>query len=236
MAGVEGWAKNILKVFMWMAWRGLKIFNKLRNTLTNDKELSDRDSNLISILFLLISVMLTFVTYEHEGFLFNSKTQITPDIISGVMSIALLSPMYLRNIFIWKRSLYHILSAFLIFSIFASFFKLAMISQSFFESFHTFILLLAIILTWIGLRAIAGFAWILVLLIALYSIVENNINMGYFGFLYIIFGFLGILLHSKLNPGEFFKEFKSDFSGHATVIKNNANAAINETKTKTKGY
>ena len=25
MAGVEGWAKNILKVFMWMAWRIIKL-------------------------------------------------------------------------------------------------------------------------------------------------------------------------------------------------------------------
>ncbi len=65
----------------------------------------------------------------------------------------------------------------------------------------------AVLLSWLGIREIAGGCWILTFGAAIYSAIINNLVMG----VYVLSGFLGILLHSGLNPGELIQGLKNEY-------------------------
>lgn len=69
------------------------------------------------------------------------------------------------------------------------------------QGFEVRDLLCVIVLSWFGMRSIAGIGWLLALGSGIYTITSNSIAMGFHGFLYVISGTVGLLLHSGLSPG-----------------------------------
>ncbi|MCL2186211.1 MAG: hypothetical protein FWB86_10215 [Treponema sp.] len=98
---------------------------------------------------------------------------------------------------------------------------LGMSSQSF--------LLMAIVFSWIGMRALAGFLWIGLFLMALGRIVGLNLAMGLWGVVYIISAFVSIGLQLK-DHVHLLSDFKNDFIGISSRVAEDSKLSISETK------
>ncbi len=206
---------------------------KIINNLTDDIPMSTRMQKGLSLVFLIIAVSMAFISYDRDGIFFNTKLEIFPGFISTLVAIILIAPLYARNILKWNNSLYTLISLILFLILFGSLVELAMGGNGLNSQVVQYFLLSAIVLSWLGMKAIAGGSWLLLFPAIAVSIIENNTAMGFYGFIYVASGFIGILLHSELNPANLVKGIKEEFSGSQEIqnaIKNDVNQTINTIK------
>jgi hypothetical protein len=193
----------------------------LKKALASDNELDNETLRLLSLLFLLASGVMSFFNYTHTGvfagIFFDSSLTFQPNLISTILAICLISPLYLRGILKWSKSIYSLLSLVLILLVFASFTELALGGNGK-SSIVISLLVAAVVLSWLGVKAVAGASWGLALAAAIYSAIESNLAMGFAGFIYIGSGFIGLVLHSGVNPGELFEGIRSEYSGSAASV------------------
>jgi len=193
----------------------------LKKAVASDNELDNETLRLLSLLFLLASGVLSFFNYTHTGvfagIFFDSSLTFQPNLISTILAICLISPLYLRGILKWSKSIYSLLSLVLILLVFASFTELALGGNGK-SSIVISLLVAAVVLSWLGVKAVAGASWGLALAAAIYSAIESNLAMGFAGFIYIGSGFIGLVLHSGVNPGELFEGIRSEYSGSAASV------------------
>ncbi|WP_418186649.1 hypothetical protein [Aliarcobacter lanthieri] len=185
---------------------------KMISSMTNDNELGPTGQRFLSLIFLLISSIMVFITYSKEIWFFQVSLSMKPDLISSLIAIILISPLYARNILKWNKSIYTIITGIFFLLIFSSLVQLSMGGDGFKSTVNQFIFISAISLSWLGIRAVAGIAWILLFFGVGFSLITNNIIMGFYGFIYISSAFLGLVLHSELNPGKLLSSFKDEFN------------------------
>ena len=206
---------------------------RLISGITDNTPMSGTAQRALSIVFLIISVSMAFMTYSREGMFFDSKLEIFPSFISTLIAIILIAPLYARNILKWNKSFYTLISLILFLLLFGSLVELAMGGNGLNSQVIQYLLLTAVILSWLGMKAIAGGSWLLLFPAIAISIVNNNTAMGFYGFIYVASGFIGILLHSELNPANLVKGFKEEFvatEGAQTQIKNEINQTVETIK------
>jgi len=193
----------------------------LKKAVASDNELDNETLRLLSLLFLLASGVMSVFNYTHTGvfagIFFDSSLTFQPNLISTILAICLISPLYLRGILKWSKSIYSLLSLVLILLVFASFTELALGGNGK-SSIVISLLVAAVVLSWLGVKAVAGASWGLALAAAIYSAIESNLAMGFAGFIYIGSGFIGLVLHSGVNPGELFEGIRSEYSGSAASV------------------
>jgi hypothetical protein len=193
----------------------------LKKAVASDNELDNETLRLLSLLFLLASGVMSFFNYTHTGvfagIFFDSSLTFQPNLISTILAICLISPLYLRGILKWSKSIYSLLSLVLILLVFASFTELALGGNGK-SSIVISLLVAAVVLSWLGVKAVAGASWGLALAAAIYSAIVSDLAMGFAGFIYIGSGFIGLVLHSGLNPGELFEGIRSEYSGSAASV------------------
>tara|TARA_B110000093_G_scaffold177161_1_gene213800 strand:+ start:260 stop:883 length:624 start_codon:yes stop_codon:yes gene_type:complete len=193
----------------------------LKKAVASDNELDNETLRLLSLLFLLASGVMSFFNYTHTGvfagIFFDSSLTFQPNLISTILAICLISPLYLRGILKWSKSIYSLLSLVLILLVFASFTELALGGNGK-SSIVISLLVAAVVLSWLGVKAVASASWGLALAAAIYSAIESNLAMGFAGFIYIGSGFIGLVLHSGVNPGELFEGIRSEYSGSAASV------------------
>jgi hypothetical protein len=198
-----------------------KMLEGLKKAVASDNELDNETLRLLSLLFLLASGVMSFFNYTHTGvfagIFFDSSLTFQPNLISTILAICLISPLYLRGILKWSKSIYSLLSLVLILLVFASFTELALGGNGK-SSIVISLLVAAVVLSWLGVKAVAGASWGLALAAAIYSAIESNLAMGFAGFIYIGSGFIGLVLHSGVNPGELFEGIRSEYSGSAASV------------------
>jgi hypothetical protein len=85
---------------------------------------------------------------------------------------------------------------------------------------------LAIVLSFIGMRSIAGIVWIVLFCMAVLRMVTISDAMGLWGVIYILSAFIGIYAQKK-DMGMVFGELKAEFFGSATKIRSDAQSATN---------
>ena len=207
--------------------------SKFINNLTTDTAMSISTQRVLSLIFLMIAVSMAFISYDREGIFFNTKLEIFPGFISTLVAIILIAPLYARNILKWNKSFYTLISLVLFLILFGSLVELAMGGHGLNSQVVQYLLLSAIVLSWLGMKAIAGGSWLLLFPAITVSIVENNTAMGFYGFIYVACGFIGILLHSELNPANLVKGIKEEFSGSQEIqnaIKSDVNQTVNAIK------
>ncbi len=205
----------------------------LINNLTDDTPMSVRMQKALSLVFLIISVSMAFISYDRDGIFFSTKLEIFPGFISTLVAIILIAPLYARNILKWNKSFYTLISLILFLLLFGSLVELAMGGNGLNSQVVQYLLLSAIILSWLGMKSIAGASWLLLFPAIAVSIIENNTAMGFYGFIYVASGFIGILLHSELNPANLVKGIKEEFSNSEDVqnaIKSDINQTVNTIK------
>ena len=142
------------------------------------------------------------------------KVRFRPGFVEGVLALALVAPLYLRGLLKWKESIYSIISFALILLVFASFITIALGGKQGVgvdPKIH-YALLSAAILSWLGIRSVAGASWLVALGSAVYSLRANSLDMHWFGFAFIASASLGLILHSGLNPGQFFHGLAAEYA------------------------
>ena len=183
----------------------------LKKAVANDNELDNETLRLLSLLFLLISGAMSFFKYtEVYAFWPNTVRTFEPRLISTVIAIFLIAPLYLRGVLKWNKSIFTLISLFLILLVFASFVELAMGGNQHSQTVMSLVGA-ALLLSWFGIREVAGISWVLALVAAIYAANESNLAMGKAGFVYIASGFIGLVLHSGLNPGLLLQGIKSEY-------------------------
>lgn len=202
--------------------------------ITDDTELNSRTVRFLSLLFLAIACGLSLRPYRYEptwesaGESAHSRvigawnlvvpadwrlgwnTSMKPEFTNTLIALGLIAPLYLRRLFKWNRSIYTLVSFVLILWLVASLLMLAQGGTDW-QLYGILSVASAVVLSWMGLRAIAGIAWLAVIGAALTTAVMNSAAMGLWGFAYIASGTLGLLLHSGVNPGELLLAFKEEY-------------------------
>lgn len=199
-----------------------RYFAKTITSITCEKEFSHEVKKFLSLLLLLFSSLLSFQSIVGTQFLFFPKEiYISPDLLSSALALALILPLYGRGILKWSPSVYGIIIFALLLAVFASISKLAYSGGG---DMQVYLIYIAIILSWLGVRAVAGIIWVLVFAAAVYSATKISTSMGFSGFLFIATSFLGLLLHTNLSPSSLITEMASEYSGFAKK----ASSVINE--------
>jgi hypothetical protein len=201
------------------------VINKLRKAIADENELDSETLRLLSLAFLLISGALSFFNYTQiRTFWPDTELTFSPSFLSTIIAICLITPLYLRGILKWNKSIYSLLSLTLILLVFGSFTELALGGKD--NNTILYLLVAAVLLSWLGIKVIAGISWALALAAAIYSAIDNNMAMGFYGFIYIASGFIGLVLHSGLAPGELFNGIKGEYSKTASSTLDTAKSDI----------
>lgn len=194
--------------------------------ITDETEFSTKMKKKVAVLLLILAAYLTTVPYTGKVLFFKVDRSITPDFISSVAGISLLLPMYGRGLIKWSFSIYGVAMFVLFLMIYAAIIKLAFMGGG---NIPIYLVAASITLAWLGLRAIAGFGWILAFLAAVISAVTTSDAMGFSGFIFVCSSFLGLLMHSDVSPQKMVKDIQSEyqfFSGSvATSVKKDISAA-----------
>lgn len=190
------------------------MLNKIRDAIANDNELSSESLRFLSLIALAISGSMSLFKYTQERkFLWDLELGFKPSLISALIALMLLSPLYMRKILKWSNSFYGIISFLLILMVFSSFVELIFLGGNN-SKLQSMAIATALLLSWLGIRGIAGIAWIIILVFGIYNIITNNIVMGFFGFIYIAFGAIGVILHSGMNPGYLVQSLISEYTNN----------------------
>jgi len=186
---------------------------KLGDFISDDNEMSKKTQRVLSIIFLLMACFMTIFEYtEVHKYWFDSTLNIKPGINQTFIAILLISPLYMRNILKWNKSIYTLITLPLFILLFASLIKLALGGGGFKEDMITYLIIASLLLSWLGMRSIAGMSWIILIVAVVYAQVQNGNTMGFYGFIYLTTGFMGLVLHSELNPGHLVQGLKEEFS------------------------
>lgn len=186
----------------------------LRKAMADDNELDSENLRFLSLIFLSLAATMSFFEYTHIGWFWDTNVGFAPRFLSSIFGLLLIAPLYMRDILKWNKSVFTIISFILILMVFSSFIELALGGNGAQSSVTMGLLGAAFVLSWLGVRAAAGIAWVLVLAAAVLSVLTNNLAMGFWGFVYVVSGALGLILHSGLNPGNFMQALKREYFGY----------------------
>lgn len=180
---------------------------KIVNTLTDDTAFSGRTKKLLSILFLVIAFGLSLLEYSGQHW-WSKKIDIKPTVISAIISLTMLLPLYLRGILVWRKTIYKLIVFVLLLSVFASLANIAILEKG---TFTVQLVIAAVALSWLGMRSIAGLGWVLVFIAAAYNLMTVSEAMGFLGFIFIASAFLGLVFHADLAPEKLISEMLNEY-------------------------
>lgn len=177
--------------------------------------------NVLSVIFLTTAVAISFMNFayvEEKWFGLSEEVRVfnfAPDLISTIVAIVLVAPLYIRNLFRWTQSFYSLIFFVLIVFFFATLIHLVLGGRDVLSSEGNNrtieMIAAAIILSWVGMKGIAALSWVMVVIAAIVSMLNQNYAMGFWGAIYIMSGCLGILLRTNLNPGQLIGVFKEEY-------------------------
>ena len=201
---------------------------KIVSAATDEQTFTDGTQKVLSILFLGFSVGLSLLSYSGKRFIFfTADYSISPDFISGVVALCLILPLYARGILRWSSSIYGTLMFVLFLAVYASLAKLALLGKG---DVQIYLVAAAIVLSSLGMRAVAGVGWVLAFAAAVFSALSTSAAMGLSGFLFIASAFLGLLMHSKLGPAHVLEEIIAEYSRAARPMATSVSSDVSHTK------
>lgn len=149
----------------------------------------------------------------------EKSVNLTPMFISTLIGFCLVIPVFLRcnADILHDTSLINIILLILDVQLTATFINVLVTPENFIPgidiSGYT-ILLMGIILSWLGIRPIAGYIWILLIVLSLFRIIKVDHAMGYYGSIYITLCVIALLLQIRVVCGSvngFLNSFAKDF-------------------------
>ena len=99
--------------------------------------------------------------------------------------------------------------------------------SAFLQEHQTILLLLAILLSWVGMRTLSGYCWILFIIAAWEHIIKLDQAMGAWGAVFVITLVVSLLLQisSYADISDVIRDFSGSTSVHAATVRNNMSAA-----------
>ncbi len=213
--------------------KGEKVVNKVKNNALL----------IVAVIFMLIpiGIAISFLM-PAEKFLFWETKRATyalhPDFLSGGLAIAIYSAVVIRGDMSIFKNPVKVFLAILNITFIASFSKtflhankwklfgmldLGISSQTF--------AILCVAFSWLGMKTIAGFSWIILFIASVSTLTGINNNMGMLGFAYILFAFLSIgmqIAGRYINVSA--DNLKNEFFTKSNVIKLDVNHSIDSAK------
>lgn len=198
---------------------------KIKCWITSENEISLQNKMLLALLFLLGAIIfgcmyygISRKTYWLNPLFFLKKDELLfrfPYLIHGVAGLLLAVPLYIRNILPFKSfSPYYLLTSSMNILFFAVMAQLIIgPSNTIRNDWISTMLIIAIVLTWLGIRSVAGLSWILVFGLATFNLVRSSYEMKHWGLPFLICALLSLLLQTQLSPKEFFKTIEIEFKG-----------------------
>lgn len=199
----------------------------------------------IAIILMLVSIFMACkgYNYDRDGFkLFDfeiggehSVLTLTPNLLSTLAAIALYAGVVIRNkLEIFTETLKVILcvvNVLFLASLTTVFVSSKPWSIPFFSISNYAILIVAIALSWLGMKAISGYAWIILLITSIGQMTKVNEAMGFNGTIYILCAFisLGMQLASGFLVVDF-NSLKSEFYNTKEIVVGDMNKSIETTK------
>jgi hypothetical protein len=221
--------------------------------ITREEEISEQNRKLLILLVTVAAAIFGCLYYQSEvGYFWklvlgssladfllpsSSKKEVLnfkhPDLVHCLAGLVLLAPMYIRKILPWKG-----ISPFNLLMIVLNMFWFAALAQIVLGSSETLshtwtqtFLIAAILLTWLGIRSVAGLSWILAFGFAAYCLISASNSMKHFGLLFLVSSVLSMLLQSRLSPKEFFEDLAYEFRGisegeYSGIVRENVHAGV----------
>jgi hypothetical protein len=203
-------------------------FRKIVGAATDERSFTYATQKLLSILFLGVAVGVSLISYSGKRFIFlTADYSISPDFISGVIALCLIVPLYARGILRWSSSIYGTLMFVLFLAVYASLAKLALLGKG---DVQLYLITASIVLSWLGMRAVAGIGWVLAFAAAVMSALSTSAAMGLNGFLFITSAFLGLIMHSNLGPARLVEEIVSEYTKAGRVSAGKVVSEVIQTK------
>ena len=195
------------------------MLTRLSEILVGDDELTKDKQRLLSLALLIAAIAFAWLPHERSWILFRvwertlREDGFIPDFITAIMGVMIVLPLYLRNILKWEHtSVYSVLSAAINVTLVATLCKI-IVGNGFSGSLLSYLLVFAIVLSWLGMRPVAGMAWVAVLVIGIFGLMLRNYAMGIHGYMFVLCSFLGLLLQSEMKPRDFMLELSREFRG-----------------------
>lgn len=205
-----------------------KGFDRFICGITSENEISSHNRRLLSLCFTIAAIVLGYLRYNRGSWEDLFQIMIwpisiepkdlafqTPGFVHALLGLLLCAPLYIRNILPFNlRSPYHYLTLGLNVWFFAVIAQLVLGLQfSFSHNLTNTIIIAALLLTWLGIRSVAGFAWIFIFGVAAYNLLKADARLSDFGIWFLLCGFFSLLFQSDLTPREMFGTFKEEFRG-----------------------
>lgn len=222
-----------------------KFFDDVRNKTLDKTE--GRIWEIIAIVLMVIPVVLSLQSFSRDfttvtGGKGRQVLTIAPTMLSVIYAICLHGVLFARRIGKYFESGFSIVLN--VFNILwtASFISIFISSENFNIPFvnqpmnSQVLMLLAIVLSLISMRAIAGYIWIALAILAVFRLTAINEAMGLWGVAYILCAYISIgiqiwkLKLLELNREEFLYEFR----GHGSRVFGDVVSSINLTQEKGK--
>lgn len=158
----------------------------------------------------------------------TTKTNISPALISTLLGFFVVIPVFIRckADIINNPNLIKVILLVLDSLVAATFLNCFLTNENIISGLpvngYTF-LGVGIILSWLGIKAIAGYVWIILIVLSLFKVVQVDQAMGMWGAIYICSCIIGIILQLKYICGdinELRALFSQDFENKTKVINN----------------
>lgn len=185
----------------------------------------------VAALFMIISVALSFGTYKYTtgGFFghFKSTKEITlaPTLITTMIAILIYSAIIIRNFKKYYSDIPKLAISIINILFLAGFLSVFFTDKATIFGLDTRAILVAgVLLSWLGIRTISGYIWILLVLLGTARMSDVDKAMAGWGVIYILCAYLSIIVQvvfCKMFETDF-ETFKEDLFG----IKENANKDV----------
>jgi len=211
---------------------------KVLSLLISEEEIPDSTKKWIGMICTIIAFIIVVSTvkikapfwwpFSHDKSLWNYM-----GIYHGILGFVLMIPLYTRNYIRFSRiSVYSVVSFSLNWLMFASITAL-IIGKGLKADFMGGLLIAVILISWLGMKSIAGFGWLLLFPLAIYNITKSSISFGGWAIIYLISVALSIIFQTNTPPGELTKniirDFRIDTSNQLEHIRDSVNSSLDVT-------
>jgi hypothetical protein len=227
---------SVCFIYDHVASRGVKM--KVLNMfdgIFSEKEISHEWKKKLGLIFAILAIIFGCLWYVQSGwgsffrimnwpwgstwvertFSTELKFKFPPGFLNSLWGLAMCFPIYLRGFVPFNT-----LSPYSYISFVLNFFLCSVIAQLMFDASGNFthntmntVFVVSLVISWIGMRSIAGFGWLIVFLLALINLIKADYQLKQFGSFFLLFAFSSLLFQTQFLPEDLFRKILSDFKG-----------------------
>jgi hypothetical protein len=218
-----------------------KLLNSLKHIklfIFNDNKLSKSEKKEYGTYFTIFAIITGSIWTApwYRSLLFNEDFAFNfPGVINGATGLLICLPMYLRNFIEFKHiSIFQCITFFLNWTLCSTISQLIIgPDNSSFNEILSFMLFSGILLTWLGIRSVAGFCWLYFIILAIGNLFFLSNLPQVTGLLFLVFGFFSLMFQMDISPAGLAKRFIIEFKNIDKQVINNIGEDISDAASST---